>query len=414
MKFLILTLVSLLPTVACAQSADSHQAIKELNDWLALDRDKRPALSGSPFARTPLSREDAQQAKNALWKDHEAMIRATRTAEMKARSIELNGKVMKFETVDFPSKVPVKPKGRSLFISMHGGGGAPHEVNESQWKNQIQLSKAYAPQEGIYLAPRAPTDTWNLWHEAHIDTFFDRLIENLIVLENVNPNRVYILGYSAGGDGVYQLAPRMADRLAAASMMAGHPNEASPLGLRNVPFAIQAGGNDAAYKRNEIAADRGKKLDELQNADPKGYEHFTEIYPGKGHWMDLEDRKAIPWMEKFTRQPLPDKIVWRQDDVTHARLYWLEVPPDKAAAGQEITATRDAQTLTLTPGSVRHLTVLLNDAMLDLDEEIIIKSGDKEIFRGLLPRTAATLERTLTERGDPDLVFAAEAAIAIP
>ena len=414
MKFLILTLVSLLPAIACAQSADSTLAVKDLKAWLKLERDKRPALSETPFARIPLSKEDAEQVKSALWKDHEAMIRATRTAEMKARSIELHGKVMKFETVDFPAKGPVKPKGRSLFISMHGGGGAPHEVNESQWENQIQLSKAYAPQEGIYLAPRAPTDSWNLWHEAHIDTFFDRIIENMIVLENVNPNRVYILGYSAGGDGVYQLAPRMADRLAAASMMAGHPNEASPLGLRNVPFAIQAGGNDAAYKRNEIAAEWGKKLDELQKADPKGYEHFTEIYPGKGHWMDLEDRKAIPWMEKFTRQPLPDKIVWRQDDVIHTRLYWLEVPADKAAAGQEITATREGQTITLTPGNVRQLTVLLNDAMVDLDKEVIIKSGDKEVFRGLLPRTANTLERTLSGRGDPDLVFAAEAPIAIP
>ena len=38
----------------------------------------------------------------------------------------------------------------------------------------------------------------------------DRLIENLVVFEGVDPNRVYLLGYSAGGDGVYQLAPRMA------------------------------------------------------------------------------------------------------------------------------------------------------------------------------------------------------------
>ena len=28
---------------------------------------------------------------------------------------------------------------------------------------------AYRLQEGIYVAPRAPTDNWNLWHEAHID-----------------------------------------------------------------------------------------------------------------------------------------------------------------------------------------------------------------------------------------------------
>ena len=53
----------------------------------------------------------------------------------------------------------------------------------------------------------------------------------MIMLYEVDPNKVYLMGYSAGGDGVYQLAPRMADRFAAAAMMAGHPNETSPLGL---------------------------------------------------------------------------------------------------------------------------------------------------------------------------------------
>jgi dienelactone hydrolase len=28
---------------------------------------------------------------------------------------------------------------------------------------------------------------------------------------DVNPNKVYVMGYSAGGDGVWRLAPRMAD-----------------------------------------------------------------------------------------------------------------------------------------------------------------------------------------------------------
>ena len=37
----------------------------------------------------------------------------------------------------------------------------------------------YTLDEGIYIAPRAPTNTWNLWHEAHIDPLFARLIENL-------------------------------------------------------------------------------------------------------------------------------------------------------------------------------------------------------------------------------------------
>ena len=59
----------------------------------------------------------------------------------------------------------------------------------------------------------------------------------MIAFHDVNPNRVYIMGRSAGGDGIYQVAPRMADRFAAAAMSAGHPNEASHLCLRNIAFA---------------------------------------------------------------------------------------------------------------------------------------------------------------------------------
>ena len=395
--------------------AASAKAVVDFKAWVAPARDLRPDLQGTPFAGQALSKEDAALVQAGLWDDHQALIRETRAVEMAAKTIELKGKVMKFETVDFPAKTVTAPGGRSLFISMHGGGGAPPQVNESQWRNQIKLGRDYAPEEGIYLAPRAPTDTWNLWHEAHIDGFFDRIIENLVVLEKINPDRVYLLGYSAGGDGVYQLAPRMADRWAAVSMMAGHPNETSPTGLRNVPFALQVGGNDAAYRRNEIAAEWGRKLDALQQADPSGYPHFTEVHAGKGHWMGMADRKAIPWMEKFTRQPFPEKIVWRQDDVTHDRLYWLEVPPAQAAAGQEITAVRSGQTITLTASDgVGSVTVLLNDAMLDLDQPVLIQAGGKPLFSGRLSRTATTLERTLSERGDPRSVFSSTVTVTLP
>ena len=76
---------------------------------------------------------------------------------------------------------------------MHGGGGAPAQVNDGQWRNQMRL---YKPKEGIYLCPRAPTNTWNLWHQGHIDPMFDRLIENLIVFKKVNPEKVYLMGYA--------------------------------------------------------------------------------------------------------------------------------------------------------------------------------------------------------------------------
>ena len=187
----------------------------------------------------------------------------------------------------------------------------------------------------------------------------------------------------------------MADYWAAASMMAGHPNDASPLGLRNIGFAIQAGANDGAYHRNEIAAQWGRQLDELQKADPGGYVHFVKVREGKGHWMDMEDREAIPWMEKFTRVPLPEKVVWRQSKVVHTQFYWLAMPEDKARPDQEVVAERHGQTITLSAKTAGPVIMRLNDAMLDLDQPITVMRDGKEAFRGIANRTIATLASTL-------------------
>ena len=392
-------------------AAAAERALAGLKAWLTTARDQRAPVADAAFAKVPLTKAAAARAGTMLWEDHAAILRATGAAELKAKAIRVGEHEMKFEIVSFGVKAAGPSGGRSLFLSLHGGGGAPAEVNDSQWRNQIALAKGYRPREGLYVAPRAPTNSWMLWHEAHIDALFDRLIADLVVLENVNPNRVYVLGYSAGGDGVYQLGPRMADRWAAAAMMAGHPNSASPLNLRNVPFAIQAGAKDTAFRRNEVAAEWGKALDALQAGDAGGYAHFTEIHEGKGHWMNLEDKKAIAWMEKFTRNPRPERVVWRRDSPLHFRSYWLALPRETAGVGQEIRADRRGQTITLTTQGVAALLVRLSDAMLDLDAPVTVLAGERTVFAGRTARTIGTLARTLAERGDRELMFSAEIAV---
>jgi hypothetical protein len=306
-----------------------------------------------------------------------------------------------------------KPKdGWNLFISMHGGGNADPAVNDEQWQNQIKL---YQPANSLYVCPRAPTNTWNLWHEAHIDPLFTRLIEDAIVLEGVDPNHVYLMGYSAGGDGTYALAPRMADSLAAASMMAGHPNDASPLGLRNLPFTIHVGALDDGYHRNEVATQWGEKLDALQKDDPQGYVHEVHLHAGRAHWMNLEDAVAVDWMLQYTRNPLPDKVVWKQsNDTTHDRFYWLATPHDEAKKGQLIVASRKGQNVDIEKvEGVHSVTMLLSDAMADLDQPVTINFGGKELFKGTVSRTVAQLHSTLVDRGDPELVFSAHQTVSV-
>ena len=386
----------------------SAAAVGALQKYLATESKDRGSLATESFSKVPLTRDDAQRARQLLWNDHVAEIRRSRAAEMQAREIVDGSLKMPFYYKIYGEK---PPQGRSLYISMHGGGGAPARVNDQQWENQKKL---YQLEEGIYLAPRAPTNTWNLWHQEHIDRMFSRLIEDLIVSEDVDPDRVYIMGYSAGGDGVFQLAPRMADRLAAAAMMAGHPNETSPLGLRNLPFTMHVGGLDAAYHRNEVARKWQKQLDDLHAADPGGYVHWVKIYPDKGHWLDRQDAAAIGWMAKFHRNRLPERIVWKQDDVRHARFYWLAVDPQKIEDRAEVTANRNAAQFDVQSKGVPQLTILLCDEMTDLDQPITIESQGETLFSGRVPRTIDVIARTLGERGDPRDVYCSEITVAIP
>lgn len=367
-------------------------------DWLKLLPEERH-LSVPEGA---ITKREAEEASGLIFGKLQEDSLKEREAELDARVIKAAGKEMKFLEKVFGE---TKEGERSLWISMHGGGGAPARVNDQQWQNQIRL---YAPAEGIVVAPRAPTNTWNLWHQGHIDDLFQRLIENMVVVRGVNPNKIYLMGYSAGGDGVYQLAPRMADRFAAASMMAGHPNDANPLSLRNLPFMIFMGGKDAAYKRNQVAAEWGKKLEKLRAGDSGGYLHKVTIYKEFGHWMNGKDREALPWMAKNTRNPWPQRVVWRQSNRTHDRFYWLSVPKDQAKGGQVIEARVIRQKIEIKAEGIQQVTLRLSDELLSLDEEVIVIVNGTEKFRGKVTRSVEAIWSSYQERLDPAVAAAAQ------
>lgn len=428
----VLTMLSM---PALAQGA--RPALEMLRDHLTLQSSDRPAPETQVFWELPLTMQAADQAIQALWNDRAADLRQTRREAWERGEITIDGRTMRFEfrvfgepetiqNADNARGAPTRDAqgelaGRRLFISMHGGGGTTPEVNDQQWRNQIRL---YQPEEGVYLAPRAPTNSWNLWHEAHIDAFFDRIIEDAVIFEGVDPDRVYLMGYSAGGDGVYQVGPRMADRWAAAAMMAGHPNEAQPLSLRNTPFAIHMGENDSAYKRNEVARAWGERLATLQREDPAGYVHVTKLHAGKGHWMDREDAEAVAWMSGFVRTPWPERVVWFQDDVTHTRLSWLQVAPEDRVAGSTLIArverSAESQTIRIERASgfgertSLDLTILLHDALLDLERPVRVVMDDEVLFEGVAARTIASITTSLKERGDVRLAASARVTVSLP
>lgn len=359
------------------------------------------------FADKKLTEKGAVEAEQVLLEAWKKEVKKKYHRFWVLKNFSRDGLQMKFDYRVF-GELP--EDGRSLFISMHGGGNAPEALNTQQWKNQIRL---YEPREGVYVAPRAPWDDWNMWFKPGLDEFFDALIQTAVVEMEVNPDKVYLLGYSAGGDGVWRMAPRMADRWAAASMMAGHPGEVSQVNLRNVPFMIWMGENDGAYDRNKLAVEKGRVMDSLQQAEPEGYIHETHIVKGKGHWMDRADTAAIAWMTKYKRNALPKKIVWRQEEVMRPFMYWLGVDLETARPGMAVVAELSGNEIKIEACDYPKLRIYLNDRMVDMDKPVKVTYKGKVLFEKKLARTAKCMARTLCERGDSELVFSGYVEVEI-
>ena len=352
-----------------------------------------------------LSLSEAEKIEKSIYNDFKKEIIVTRSGEMEDRVIELKDKKIKFDIKHFGEQ---GEDGWSLFISLHGGGGTTESENNRLWNRHKSL---YELEDGILFTPRSPSNTWNMWFQSHVDTFFNRIIQNMIAFHNVDPNKIYIMGRSAGGDGIYQVAPRMADRFAAAAMSAGHPNDSSPLGLRNTAFTIHMGENDSLYNRNDMAVKWGNDLRKLNEEDPEGYRYYIKIYKNKGHWMDNLEASALDWMSDFIRNPYPSKVVWKQGNVLHKRFYWLR--NEDPSFGDLIECNIDDQIITVLSSSSSKITIQLNDDLVDMDREITVNYLGRQLFKGFVYRDIDIIKRSIREYGDPKSVYYGEIRLTL-
>ncbi len=113
----------------------------------------RPAGGASPASAAGTHDADSADTRaQQLWEQQIAALRPQLQAELDQNEIKAGDKAMKLLVKQFGT---APSSGAALYISMHGGGGAPPNVNDQQWRNQIQL---YQPEEGYYVAPRAPNE----------------------------------------------------------------------------------------------------------------------------------------------------------------------------------------------------------------------------------------------------------------
>lgn len=322
-------------------------------------------------------------------------------------------------------------KNRPLILGLHGGGEGAGSAAEpkSTWKAKSCI--------GIY--PQGIALVHDTWNTVHGERFLLTLIEIAKVRFEVDPDRIYSMGFSMGGSGSWFMAGRHPDLLAGASPCAGvlMAEPKSQLASKEEVKAIQHGlvpnvRNLCMYYYIGLS-DRNcmpgtylyvqDMLERLRREDQGGYRriHFKS-YPGLAHaFPPGEPAKGIRFLLEQRRETFPETLVWEYasdpfpqagpDDrcarIAKRYFYWIkcEEPLDM----QRIRATRSGNTIDLdvqdTKNGLEGLTIYLNPQMIDPNDEVVVRHSGKEVFRGKPQPDLWTVLETLDARLDRSMVF---------
>ena len=289
------------------------------------------------------------------------------------------------------------PGGWPLFIAMHGGGGAPARVNDSQWEI---MQRYYKDQAGVmgykYLALRAPNNTWNGFYADYVYPLIENLVRQMIVLGDVDPNKVFIMGYSHGGYGAFAIGPKIPYRFAAVHSSAAAPTggETSAKTLRNTRFTFMVGENDNAYGRRERCEAFAKEIEELRNQCPGDYPVEFLFKPGFGHG-GLPDRDMIADMYDYTRVNQPKQLTWQMTDSVVDHFDWISV--ENPGKGKRVDASIDKNRIVLSAENVDVVTVWLDSRLIDPAQPVTVEAFGKKQqvkYKPSLKQFCQSLRRT--------------------
>jgi pimeloyl-ACP methyl ester carboxylesterase len=298
--------------------------------------------------------------------------------------------------------------GWALFIAMHGGGGVPKEFNDRQWR-QMQIYYRDQPQAGgyLYLTLRAPNDSWNGFYDDYVYPLVARLIRQFLFLGDVDPNKVFLMGYSHGGYGAFAIGPKMPDRFAAIHASAAAPTDGQTTAqtLRTTPFTAMIGERDTIYGRYERNLRFRDEVAALRGARTDIYPVTVEVIENHGH-TGLPDRDKIVDLYPAVRHPVPREISWLMTDSVITDLFWLRC--DQPASQSEMMASLDGNQLVLSTASVSSARVYFDSRLVDFSRPIMIKLNGQTLEPVRLQPSLRVLAETLQHRGDPELAFSAE------
>jgi polyhydroxybutyrate depolymerase len=134
-------------------------------------------------------------------------------------------------TVTGPRPAPIvfRPPGLSraqkvgLVVAFYGATGTPQRM-----EGLTKFEGAAAAHGFVVVYPGSQTDP--PWHAADDTAYLGSLIDRIVAQENIDPRRIYLTGFSAGGRETYFLGCRLSAKVAAIAVVSSV--------MRDYPCAI--------------------------------------------------------------------------------------------------------------------------------------------------------------------------------
>ncbi|MHC4974213.1 MAG: dienelactone hydrolase family protein [Planctomycetota bacterium] len=383
----------------------------------------RQALLEEAAAFGPLPEGSLEKVRDALWKSVKKYGPSGGRGKL---VIKDHGYESEHTNDKMWANVKGAGKGKGLVMSLHGGGEGAGGA-DTNWS--LKGCMTIGPQ-GLLIHG----DNWN---RVHGEKQILSLIEIAKAQWDVDPDRVFVMGFSMGGTGSWHMAGRFPDLFAGAAPCNGviMANPVSQLQTKeevqsiqygllpnvyNLPIYFCTGSVDKNCRPGTFLYAWDEIL-ELRKEYPEGFRDIRfEYHEGVAHAFGPgQPGKALKWLAQQKRNSFPQKLVWLyaanphplpdEKDTTRRyqkhTFYWIR--HDHPADRMEIIATRDGNEfdVSLIGAEAEGLYVMLNPQMIDVKEEVVVRLEGKEVYRGKPVPDVRTIVESLDSKLDKTLTF---------
>jgi pimeloyl-ACP methyl ester carboxylesterase len=249
--------------------------------------------------------------------------------------------------------------------------------------------------DGMYSAEAAVSRTDYLvlypqaagyWWTPDAARRFDAVFNDVLQRYNVDPDRIYLTGFSNGGTGSLYFASLWPQRFAAvvSLMGAGQCNEQVKAGLtnlKNLPLLFVHGENDTTIEPECSKITQAALADLNPAIKPQ-----LNVLPNHGHDITLQtdDGLTLAFFKDKLRNPFPRTVDLSEFDALAVRGYWVEILDGKPGKSDLDARVKPDNTIEIHSHDVKSIRLHLRPELLPRPGDIRVIWNGKKMFSGPL------------------------------